>query len=297
MLCAVCWRWMMAQRRPIAWGPIIGGLCVGAAGAGVVAWQFNLQAIEQQIHDTRTGLKKLVLSGGIPPNQEVMDYFLTRGAAVDQQYQQWLEYTTVPPLGDEVSANPQLYFQEQLHEVQRTLERVAAARAIPVPEQLGFPKELPPSETVPRLLVQLALVKEATTLILEQGVTVLTSLKIEDPEPVPEDQGVGTFLMRLPVRVRLTGSLAQLMKILGAFERTKPLIDVRMIRLVEAALTDQLDAELLLARYLLIATALEPTTAEGAKRSSAPKKSTSRTTSSATREAEVSPQVPQRSPE
>jgi hypothetical protein len=275
----------MAQQRPIAWGPLIGAMLSGAALAGFVGWRLNLQAIEQQIKDTRAGLKKLVLSGGIPPNQDVVDYFSSRETSLEQRYQHWLETVTTPPLAEAASADPQLYFQEQFHEVQRTLERLAAARAMPVPEQLGFPKELPPSDTVPRLLAQLSLIKETAALMLEQGLIGLSSFKIEDPEPVPEEEGGGTFLMRLPLRVRLTSSLPQLMKILGVIERTNPLIDVRAVRIASVDPPGPLEAELLLARYLLIAATQEPPPPEEATRTGSTKKPTLRSTTSSPHQA------------
>ncbi|HLD78292.1 MAG TPA: GspMb/PilO family protein, partial [archaeon] len=192
-------------------------------------------------------------SGGIPPNQEAMDYLTSRDASLQRRYQHWLKRVAAMPPTEAATADPQLYFQEQLHEVQRTLERLAAARTMSVPAQLGFPKELPPPETVPRLLVQLSLIRDVAELVFAQGVTALASCKIEDPEPVAEQDGQELFLMRLPVRVRLTGSLAQLIKILGAIERVSPLIDLRAVQVVSADAPEQLEVDLVLARYLAMA--------------------------------------------
>ena len=255
----------MAQaiRRQVAWVPVIGALTIGAALTGVLAWRLNLQSIERQVTAKRGALKKLVLSGNIPPNQEVMDYLTSRQTSLDARYESWVKTVDAAPLTAAAAvADPQLYFQEQFHEVQRTLERLSAARGIAVPEQLGFPKEIPPSDTVPRLLGQLALIQQSAQLILDQGVTVLSSLKVEDPEMVSEEGGEATLLVRLPVRVRLAGSLPQLMKILGAIERARPFIDLREIRLVNGATEESLDAELLLARYLVMAAAQDAVPAE-----------------------------------
>ena len=165
----------MAQvpRRPVAWGPLIGALVVGAAGASFMAWKFNLQFIDGQINDKQTALKKLAVIGRIPPNQEVMDYLTARQTALENRYQHWIAVVAALPVAEAASADPQLAFQERFHAVQRTLERLATARSMPVPEELGFPKELPPTETVPRLLTQLELIEESAGLILEQRVTAL----------------------------------------------------------------------------------------------------------------------------
>ena len=272
----------MAPARAMAWPSMVGAMVASVVLTGVVGWRISLESVSAQIKAKRSAIKKLVLSGNIPPNQAVADYFTFRQGALEQRYQLLIKAVDAVPMTEAAKADPQLYFQEQLHEVQRTLERLAAARQIPVPEQVGFPKDIPPSDTVPRLLIQLSLVKEAAELIIEQGIAVLPSLKIEDPEPVAEDGGEGPLLMRLPVRVRFTASLPQLIKLFGALERAQPLIDLRAIRMqtpssgvpkaekaqktdstdtaqaastdtAAQALPDQLDVELLLARYLVVA--------------------------------------------
>lgn len=243
----------MAPKRPMSFAPLVAAMTGGAVVASLIAWRLNLQAVDRRIQLTRAGLKKLSLTHGIPPNQEVMDYLTARGAALEERYQSWLKAAMAPPLAEAALADPQLYFQEHLHEVQQMLERAATARSLPVPEQLGFPKELPPSDTVPRLLAQLSLINELTTLMFEQGVAKLSSFKIEDPEIVLEDGESRAFLMRLPVRVRLTSSLPQLMKVLGAVERSALLIDLRALRINPIAASDQLEAELVLSRSLLAA--------------------------------------------
>jgi hypothetical protein len=255
----------MAQQRPIPWMVLIVGMLVGSIALGAIGWRLSAQATERRISEKRASLKKLTLSGGIPPNQEVMDYLTLRQRALDARYRQWLKSVSASAVAETANADLQLYFQEQFHDVQRTLERLALARSFAVPELLGFPKDLPPSDTVPRLLVQLSLIRETATLMFEQGISTLRSLKIEDPEVVSEE-GESAFLTRVPIRVRLSSSLAQLMKMLVAIERATPLVDLRELRVLPSAKESQsaslassaaqdvgdqlLDVELVLARYL-----------------------------------------------
>ena len=267
----------MEARRQVGWALVAVASLAGATIAAIIAWHINLQAIDRQVEGTRARLKKLILSGRIPPNEEVMAYLQARERVLTDRYQQRFVSLTAPPLAAAAAADPQLYFQEQLHEVQRMLERVAVARSIPVPEQLGFPKELPPSDTVPRLLVQLSLIKELAGLVLERGVIGLSSLKIEDPEEVPEaEQEDRPFLKRLPVRVRLTSTLPQLLNVLGAIEAAKPLIDVRSARLINAATPEQLEVELVVARYLVAAEQPLPTVSEDTEEAAAAKPTSTR---------------------
>lgn len=241
------------SRRAAAWVPLAAAIVSVAALAGTAAWRVSLQAIDSQIAERRGALKRLGISGGIPPTQEVMDYLTSREAVLQERYRAALEAAaSASPVAGAASADPQLYFQERFHEMQRMVERLSTARAMPAPELLGFPKELPPSDTVARLLIQVSVIQETAAMLLEQGVSQLGSFKIEDPETVPDEEHRGSFLLRVPVRVRFSATLPQVVKILAALERVRPLVDVRDIHLAQGAAPGSLDGELLLARYLVI---------------------------------------------
>lgn len=244
---------MMAApaKPPVVWGPIIAATLLGATVAGIIGWQIGLRAMAGQIEQKRAGLKKLTVTGRVPPNEEVSGYLKTRQAKLDAQYRYWQERIAAPPLSAAAAADPQLFFQEQVHGLQRTLERLAEARKAKTPEQLGFPKELPPSDTVPRLLAQLSLLETVAELAYERGISDLSALKIDDPEPLPSPEGEGAYLTRVPVRARMTGTLAQLTDLLSVLQRQKPLIDVRGVRLQRGDTGGRLDAEIILARYLV----------------------------------------------
>lgn len=250
----------MAQAvvRPVPWGPVLAASAATAVAAGILVWQWDLRQLEARITQKRAALKKLSVSGGIPPNQQVADYLAGRQAAVEQRYAQWQQLLAAPPLPEAAKADPQLHFQEQYHQVQRALEQLAAARKLSPPELLGFPKELPPSDTVPRLLVQLGLIQELAELTFGQEVVSLASFKVEDPDTVAEEQTSQPFLVRLPVRVRFTATLPQAMKALAAIHRSAPLIDVRLLRMTPSTAADPaaaewLDVDLVAARYLILA--------------------------------------------
>ncbi|GEM_PF-3186185 len=264
-------------RAPIALGPIVGASLVGAAVAGIVAWQISLGALTVQIEQKRAGLKKLTVTGKIPPNEEVSGYLKTRQGQLDAQYRYWVDRVTAPPLTAAAAADPQLFFQEQVHGLQRTLERLATARNAKTPEQLGFPKELPPPDTVPRLLAQLSLLETIAELAYERNISDLSALKLDDPEPLPSPDGEGAYLTRVPVRARLSGSLAQLVDLMAVLQRQKPLIDVRGVRFTRSDTPGRLDAELILARYLAAPAASTAATPPVAARNGADRAKPSRT--------------------
>jgi hypothetical protein len=153
------------------------------------------------------------------------------------QYQAGLRLIAhaLPELSAGDAANPQLHFQERVHEVQRILERLASARGMEVPLQLGFPKELPPTDAVPQLLVQLDLVQDAAELIVPQAISKLTSVKLEDPQAAARASEKDPFLTRLPVRLRIACTLETLTKLLGLVDRMEPLTEFQALRLRSVA--------------------------------------------------------------
>ena len=243
----------MSPARKTPWSALLGATLIGALVAGFLFWQVELGRIGGQIQQKRSTLKKLVVSGRIPPNQDVMEYLTSRAISLEERYTHWEALAVVPLPTSAASSDPQLYFQERFHEVQRTLERLAAARALPTPEQLGFPKELPPSDTVPRLLVQLALIEDTAKLVLAQGVSSVASVKVGDPQTVLERESETPFLLRLPVRIRLSASLPVVVKVLGALQHAKPIIELQGIRISTGSVADELEVELVVSRYLLLA--------------------------------------------
>ena len=265
----------MTPSKPMPLGAMLTAVLAGAALTSFVVWRANMASLEHAVNAKRAAVKKLALSGGIPPTQDVMDYLTERQQALEQRYNGWLEAIAAPEAAEAAQADPQLYFQERVHDLQRSLEQLAAARQITAPTALGLPKELPPTDTVPRFLSQLQLAQQAVELVFAQDVGAVTSFKIEDPEPIPAEEGSDTFLLVLPVRIRFAGTLDQTMKVLGALDRVRPLIDVRSVKLAPAADTAQLDAELLLARYTVMAVTAKPVDSE--TQSSATKKSKRRT--------------------
>jgi hypothetical protein len=245
----------MAAQRSIPVTVLVGAIAATGAAALAAGWWMNLRALEARIAESDASVKKLSVGKRIPPSRDVLAYVTTRQAATDERYRQWVSTVAAAPVAAAAGDDLQVFFQERVHEVQRTLERLAAARRQNVPEQLGLPKELPPAETVPRLLTQLALVQEAAELIFEQDVAGLASFKLEDPDIIPTDDHLRALLVRAPVRVRFSATLPQLMHVLEAMERARPLIAIRSMQLLGAAPAAgepgaSLEVELVMARHV-----------------------------------------------
>ena len=240
-----------------------GVLAVGALIA-FVFWHAAIQEMDRQIARKRSALKGLYVIGRLPPNQEVTEYLTGRTAMLETQYRDAVSLASAPPAGLADVADPQLFFQQRVHEVQRLLERLAAGREAPVPAQLGFPKDLPPADAVPRFLTQLALIESVgeRTMALP-GVSQVTSFKVEDPQTLssPEEDGAA-FITLLPVRVKLTCTLDALAKLLGLLDQERPLMQMHGLRVGAPEPNAALEVELVLARAGVDAALPEPQAAE-----------------------------------
>jgi hypothetical protein len=250
---------MTARAR--AFNPILmaGILLGGAVLLAGVFWQWTLRGIAQEIAQYQTSLKTLQLSGRVPPNREVMAYLTQRGEQLHASYRQAMA-VVAPAAGRlAVGADPQLAFQERVHEVQRTLERLTTARGMSIPLELGLPKELPPPDSVPRFLMQLALMEGLAELAMTvDGVSQLTSFQVEDPRPIAADAREGApIVMELPVQMHVTCSLSALMQLLRQIERAQPVMALQRIQVLSSSsaatpAAGPLDVELIVARYATI---------------------------------------------
>lgn len=230
--------------------PIASAVVMTAAFLGLAAWRVHLHLLDEQIGLRRAALKRLTVTQGIAPTDDVVSYLKQRDEALRNAFREWLARVVIGEEAKASTADLQLFFQERVHETQRSMERLAAGRSVPAPEMIGLPKELPPTETVPRLLAQLALAQSAATLVLEQGAIAIATIKLEDPEPVNSAEGRAVLLTRVALRLRMSSTLPQLMRLMEALGRARPLIDVRSLRIISGTEADRLETELLLARYL-----------------------------------------------
>jgi hypothetical protein len=243
--------------------PLIVGTVAVLLAVSVAAWRLHLRSLEHEAAERRLALKRLTISGDIPPTEDVVSYLQSRHSSLERSFHHWLDWMSVPPVAAAPGVDAQVLYQERVHDVQRSLERLAAARTLKPPELLGLPKELPPAETVPRLLTQLQLIQDCAELILKQDGVTLISFKVDDPEAVALPESTVVLMTRLPVRVRLAAPLPPVMAILDALGKSKPLIDVRAFQVVTDGSPPQsgspapLDVEALVARYLIDPAAAE----------------------------------------
>ena len=255
----------MTARRPLPLMKLVAAAAVVVGAVGVAAWWLSMRALDRAIDRAHDDVSRQHVIGRVPPTRDVVGYLTERDATLAAHYQAAVAFVLPTLAGPAHHGDAQLYFQQRLHEVQRTLERAATARGMAVPMQLGLPKDIPPLDVVPRLLIQLGVVEETAELFMGvRGVSQISSFKIEDPQALAsgsDEDEEDVFLIQLPVRVRLAASLEALSKACDRIQSATPLIDVvsaRIRRMADAAspptlslAAQELDVELVVARYLV----------------------------------------------
>ena len=255
----------VARARPSVPMLLLSMAAAAAIAAGV--WiKMELARLDGAIAQAHAAVKTLAIGGRLPSAPDVAAYLSERGRALEAHYAAAREWLTAPSEAAAAGVDPQLYFQQRMHEVQQRLERLAVARQLSVPSMLGLPKELPPSDAVPRFLVQVRVIEElAEVVFAESGVSRIESFKVEDPQPLPAPgEEAQSFLLRLPVRVRLACPIEALAKVLGRLERVHPLINLESLHLAANGHDGEMLIDLSAARYLTTSELIDTNEPDGA---------------------------------
>ena len=225
-------------------------------------WNESTQVLDAQLHQKVTRMRAQLLQGGIVPSPETYAFLYRRTQQLQEQYDRLLK-TLDPPgqFNTEGAQDPGLYFREQLHTLEKRLEREATAKGIAVTSTFGFSDDLPSKERVPLLLRQLALVEVAATSLITEGAASIDLVRVLEPRTVADPRTHEPFLWELPLVVRARCRTPTLVKFLYHMQQATPLVAVPEVSLKEAQSDEEgLTADLLLVMYA--APAVSPMRAE-----------------------------------
>ncbi len=236
------WRWMWVA---------IGVVVVAFALVIRLFWNESTQVLDAQLRQKVGRIQAQLLPGALVPSPETYAFLHRRTQQLQEQYDRLVK--TLDPSGrvsTEGAQDPGLYFREQLHTLEKRLERAAAAKSITVTSTFGFSEDLPSKERVPLLLRQLALVDAAATSLVTEGAASIDLLRVLEPRTVADPQSHEPFLWELPLVVRARCRTPALVKFLYHMQQATPLVAVPEISLKEAPPGEEgLTVELLLVTY------------------------------------------------
>ena len=242
------WKWIWIA---------IGVVLVIFVGVIHLFWRESTQVLNSQLKQRLARAQSQMVQGTLAPSPETYAFLHRRTQQLGEQYDHLLAVLDPPGrVSTEDAQDLGLYFREQLHTLEKQLERKAAAKGMAVTSEFGFPEDLPSPERVPLLLRQLALVDAAASTFITEGALAIDLLRAMDPKPVEDPRTHEAFLWELPVVVRAHCATPTLVKFLYRMQQAGPLVAVPEISLKEARPTEEgLNVEVLLVTYAAISDA------------------------------------------
>ncbi len=236
------WKWI--------WIGILAILVVFVAAIRLF-WHESTHVLDAQLKQKLTRAKAQMIDDTLVPAPETYAFLHRRAQQLDDQYQQLLRVLDPPGrVSTEGAQDAGLFFREQLHTLQKRLEREAATKGIAVTTTFGFPEDLPAPERVPLLLRQLDLVDTVTSTFITEGASTIGLLRVLDPAPMEDPKTREPFLWQLPLVVRARCRTASLVKSLYRLQQASPLVTVADINVKAAQPAEEgLQVELLLLTY------------------------------------------------
>lgn len=236
------WKWI---------GIAIGGVLLLFVAVIHLFWRESTQVLDAQLTQKLGRARAQMVGGALMPSPETYAFLHRRTQQLEEQYERLLAVLDPPGrVRTEGAQDAGLYFREQLHTLEKQLERQAAARNVAVTSQFGFPEDLPARERVPLLLRQLALMETAASTLITEGAQAIELLRAVDPVPVEDPATREPFLWELPVAVRLRCGTPTLVKFLYRLQQAAPLVAIPEISLKETQPEGGgLNVELLLVTY------------------------------------------------
>lgn len=195
--------------------------------------QQGTTVLEKEIEETTELLQAYVSkkSDTVLPTKETLRHFQKQFAQYEQNYAILKNFIDPPKeYLPRDTAEPGLYFIEQLHIVTKRLKRQATSLKIAIPESFGFSKEMPEdAQNVELLLKGLDVVDRVVTLLMEQGVKEIMLVKSSPVVEVRDEKKEKLFYRELPTQVSFLCESNILVNVLYQVKIFSPVIFVKEI--------------------------------------------------------------------
>ena len=152
----------------------------------------------------------------------------------------------------EKNAEAGLYFIEKLHSTMKKFEIESGARAVKLPENLGFGDGLPKDAMVPVLLRQLEIVEFAVGVLLKNSNSDIYNFKPLKPIEYIEPVSKKIFYTELPVQISIKTTTDAFTNLLLELKNASPVISVKELHVksIEPRL-GELEISLVLSSFMI----------------------------------------------
>lgn len=207
------------------------------------------EELERKIQE----MKRFITLTGTVPSKESFAKMEKEKDSLQEKFSSLVDF--VDPKKARISeknAEAGLYFIEKLHATMKKFEAGSEAKAVKLPENLGFGDGLPKDNMVPVLLRQLEIIEFAIGVLLKNGGSDVYALKplksIEYIEPVSKD----LFYTELPVQISIKTDTKTLMNLLVELKNATPVISVKELHVKSIdASSGQVEISLVLSTFMI----------------------------------------------
>lgn len=189
---------------------------LGITGAGIYLLKKinqETKTLKEEIRTKYAEAKKYEKEKEKAPSPELISRLTDEKQEWEKTFRVFLtKFSTSFPAPPTYQLFPSVEFKEFLFATEEYLDRKARRKKVTIPSSLGFPETgLPPADQVSALSLRLEVVKELIDLMIDAGVTVVTSITAGEPKSE-------AFYKVLPLQVGLTGTSIELVRFLKFLE-------------------------------------------------------------------------------
>ncbi len=175
--------------------------------------QKEIKDIEKEIKDKYTKVKEYEKAGKNAPSPELIGKLTKEKKQLEENFKYMVNsFSTEQPEVPTFTLYPSIEFKEYILFSENKLYKKAKRMKVNLPSSLGFPKKgLVSTDQIPIFTLQFEVVKDLISLVVNSGITSITSLTPGAPKRV-------SFYKVLPIKLVLTGTSNEIMRCLKYFD-------------------------------------------------------------------------------
>ncbi len=189
---------------------------LGIMGGGYYFYkksQKEIKDIEKEIKEKYTKVKEYEKAGENAPSPELIGKLTKEKKQLEENFKYMVNnFSTDQPEVPTFTLYPSIEFKEYILFSENKLYKKAKRMKVNLPSSLGFPKTgLVPADQIPIFTLQFEVVKDLISLVVNSGITSITSITPGSPKRV-------SFYRVLPIKLVLTGTSNEIMRCLKYFD-------------------------------------------------------------------------------
>lgn len=209
--------------------------------------------MDEELERKISEMKRFITLTGTVPSKESFAKMEKDRDSLEEKFSSLVDFVDPNKARlSEKNAEAGLYFIEKLHSTMKKFEIDSGAKAVKLPENLGFGDGLPKDAMVPVLLRQLEIVEFTVDVLLKSNNSDIYNLKplksIEYIEPISKK----LFYTELPIQISIKTTTDAFMNLLLELKNASPVISVKELHVksIEPS-SGELEISLVLSSFMV----------------------------------------------